>query len=84
MRDVPAGLAGVRRSDPVHELVHFYATSRFDSWTSPRAGFVPGDKNEKALVGQGLSEKAGDRARTGDVQLGNLKNAKREDFDLSG
>jgi hypothetical protein len=29
-------------------------------------------ENEKALVGQGLSKRAGDRGRTGDVQLGKL------------
>ena len=29
-------------------------------------------QKEKALVAQGLSERAGDRGRTGDVQLGKL------------
>jgi hypothetical protein len=44
--------------------------SKTSGWTSTYCA-----ENEKALVAQGLSGRAGDRARTGDVQLGKRKKA---------
>jgi hypothetical protein len=47
--------------------------SRDPPGTSPlTSSDTENPENEKALVGQGLSKRAGDRGRTGDVQLGKL------------